>query len=338
MKIWKFLAAPGLAVAAAVIAAGAAYAIPPADIEARLIALGRVVDAPGTTAIYGPILKNQSFDGVTFVRNITYDAGPRALLDVATPSKHAPRPLPVLIYVPGGGGNKRLDYVGGEPFYDNIALVAVRKGMIPVIMQRQATPGWDSGAKDISTVIQWVHENIERYGGDPRRIVIWGQSAGSNALSVYLGHKQFWGPDGVGVKAAVEMSGGYNLLPLEPKSVNSARGPGDGGAAAIAAAQRNLAANNAAPPPVDLAVQLQRSTLPGFKALKIKMFVTAAELDPERTMETAYMLRDVLCKAGNCPGFMISKGESHISEVQSINTDDKEVETPLFAWMKDALQ
>jgi triacylglycerol lipase len=186
-------------------------------------------------------------------------------------------------------------------------------------------------------VIQWAHQNIGKYGGDPRRMVIWGQSAGSNALSVYLGHKQFWGPGGVGVKAAIEMSGGYNLLPLEPKSTNSApRGPGDGGAAAIAAAQRNPAAP-AGPPPVDPKVQLERSSLPGFRALKIKMFVTAAELDPERTVETAHILRDVLCKAGNCPGFQISKGESHISEVQSINTDDKEVETPLFAWMKRVL-
>jgi triacylglycerol lipase len=318
---------------AAVAAWAPARAEPPADVYAKLVALGRVVDAPGTTAIYGPILKNQSYKGAVFTRNLHYGPEPRAVLDVATPSTPSRALRPVMIYVPGGGGNKRLDYPGGEPFYDNIGLAAVRHGMIPVIMQRRSPPGgpWDSGAHDIAEVIQWVHANIDRYGGDPRRIVIWGQSAGSNNLSNYLTHKEYWGPNGVGVKAALLMSGGYNLAPMETKSRNSApRGPGDGGAAAVA--------NPAPPPPaLDPAVRLQRSTLPGFKTLKIKMFVTAAELDPEQTVEATEMLRDVLCKAGNCPTYLLSKKQSHISEVQSINSEDKGVEAPVFAWFKRVL-
>jgi triacylglycerol lipase len=331
MKIQRLLAASGLAVAATL--AWAAHAEPPADVYAKLVAIGRVVDAPGTTAIYGPILKDQSYAGATFARDLAYGPEPRAVLDVAAPTAKPRAPLPVLIYVPGGGGNKKLDYPGGDPFYDNILLAAVRNGMVAVNMQRRAPPGgpWDSGAQDISTVIQWVHKNIARYGGDPARIVIWGQSAGANNLSNYLTHQTYWGPEGVGVKAALLMSGGYNLAPLEPKSVNSApRGPGDGGAAAVRAAAPP-------PPPADPAVLLQRSTLPGFKALKIKLYVTAAELDPERTVEVSQMLRDVLCQAGDCPGYLLSKGQSHISEVESINSADKGVETPVFGWFKTVL-
>ena len=43
-----------------------------------------------------------------------------------------------------------------------------------------------------------------------RTITIWGQSAGSNALSVYLSHPDLYPAGGVGVKGAVLMSGGYN--------------------------------------------------------------------------------------------------------------------------------
>lgn len=338
MTITKLLAASGAALAAAALAWTGAQAQPPADVYEKLVKIGRVVDAPGTTAIYGPILAGQSYKGATFTRNIHYGPEARAVMDVASPSERPRRLVPVLINVPGGGGNNHLDYVGGGPFLDNIMLTAVRNGMVGVNMQRRGGQGapWDGGAQDISAVIQWVHDNIEKYGGDPDRIVIWGQSAGANNLSNYLTHKEYWTKGGVGVKAAVLMSGGYNLAPMVGKAVNSGpRGPGDGGAAAIRAAAANPQA--AAPPPIDPATRLQRSTLPGFRALKIKTYVVAAELDPETTVESYEMLRDVLTKAGNRPAYLLAAKQSHMSEVLGLNSDDKGVETPIFGWFKRVL-
>lgn len=339
MKMRNALAAAGAAAVAASLgwtAFGAgAHAEPPADVYDKLVKIGRVVDAPGTTAIYGPLLANQSYKGANFSRNIHYAPGPRAVLDVASPSERPRRLVPVVINVPGGGGNNHLDYVGGGPFLDNTMLTAVRNGMVGVNMQRQAGPNaeWDSGAKDISMVIQWVHDNIEKYGGDPNRIVIWGQSAGANNLSNYLSHKEYWTKGGIGVKAAVLMSGGYNMAPMATSVTNTRPGgPGDGGAAAIAA--RAAAPAPAGPPPIDPAVRLQRSTLPGFKALKIKVFVAAAGLDPETTVQSSEMLRDVLTKAGNKPGYLLATKQSHMSEVLGLNTEDKEVEGPIYGWFK----
>lgn len=335
MKSRKLTAAAGLAGVLA-FSLAAAHAEPPADVYDKLVKIGRIVDAPGTTAIYGPILANQSYKGTTFTRAIHYGPEPRAVLDVASQTQEPRRLLPVLINVPGGGGNNHLDYVGGGPFLDNIMLTATRNGMVGVNMQRRAPPGapWDSGAHDIAEVIQWVHDNIEKYGGDPKRIVIWGQSAGANNLSNYLSHSEFWTKGGVGVKAAVLMSGGYNLAPLATTVRNSQPGgPGDGGAAAI----RARAAAPVAPAPVDPAVLLQRSTLPGFKTLKIKLYVAAAELDPETMVESSQMLRDVLCKAGNCPGCLLAAKQSHMSEVLGLNSADKGVEAPIFEWIKKSL-
>jgi len=48
------------------------------------------------------------------------------------------------------------------------------------------------GALDVDTAIQWVYKNIAGFGGDPERITIFGQSAGSAMVSTY----PFWkGPD-----------------------------------------------------------------------------------------------------------------------------------------------
>ncbi len=310
--------------------AAAAAAQVPADIEAQLVKIGRVSDAPNTAKIYGPILAKQSYDGVEFTRDLSYGKEARNKLDVAAPKARPGSPLQVLIYLPGGTGNKKIDYPGGEAFYDNIMIMAVKQGLVGVNVQRRNGQGlgWDAGAHDVSDAIAWVHANIARYGGDPNRVVIWGQSAGSNALSVYLSHPDLYPAGGVGVKGAVLMSGGYNLLPLEPKAANGPQGAGDRGAAAATAPPPPPA------PPVDRAVQLQRSSLPGLKALTIPLYVTAAELDPERTVELSHMLNDQLCAAGRCPKYQINKGQSHMSQVMGINSADTSVSSPVFGWIK----
>jgi acetyl esterase/lipase len=301
----------------------------PADIESKLRQIGRVVDAAATASIYGPLLATQSYAGVEFTRDQAYGPDARSVLDVASPSTRSGPPLPVLMYVPGGVGNKRLDYPGGEPFYDNIMIVAVRNGMVGVNVQRRAGAAltWDSGARDVANAISWVHKNIARFGGDPTRVVIWGQSAGANALSVYLSHPNLHPAGGIGVKGAVLMSGGYNLLPLEPKAAAGPQGAGDRGAAA-GPRPADVTAR-----PVDSATQLRQSSLPGLRALTIPVFVVAAELDPERTVELSRLLRDQMCDAGHCPEYQVTKGQSHISQVMSINTSDTSVSGPIFRWI-----
>ena len=64
-----------------------------------------------------------------------------------------------------------------------------------------------------------------------------------------------------------------------------------------------------------------------------------AELDPgiQGGMSPFFQtLHDELCKEGpeHCPQMLFAKGESHMSEVFSIDTDDKTVSGPILAWMK----
>ena len=119
-------------------------------------------------------------------------------LNVWTPAKSAGERLPVLVYFFGGG------FVAGdgsEPRYDGASMA--RKGIVAITVNyRLGVFGFlthpdltresahhASGnytLLDQSAALVWVRENIAAFGGDPRKITIAGESAGSIAVSAQM--------------------------------------------------------------------------------------------------------------------------------------------------------
>jgi para-nitrobenzyl esterase len=117
----------------------------------------------------------------------------------ARPSKgKLPRKLPVMVWIYGGG------FVGGttsEPRQDGEHLT--RKGVLVVSMNHRlgifgffAThelaaedphhSAGNYGLLDQLACLQWVHRNIAAFGGDPDNVTIFGESAGSFAVSAQM--------------------------------------------------------------------------------------------------------------------------------------------------------
>jgi len=122
-------------------------------------------------------------------------------------------------------------------------------------------------------------------------------------------------------------------------STCGANGPGavDGAINGPSRATAQAGPGRGAPP--DAATQLARSSLPDLKKTNVRLLFASAELDPgvHGSMSAFYQtLHDELCKLGpeHCPTMLFEKGESHMSEVFSIDTDDKTVSGPVLAWMK----
>ncbi len=354
---------------------GAQAQVPP-EIEAALRKIGQIVDPPCTAKLYRPLMPKNDYNtywpagaaaptnlvplypGVKLGRDVSFGAHPKDLIDIFSPEKGAGNRT-VLIYLPGGGGNK-IEQQDREAnaFYDNIGRWAVKNGMIAVTMQRHAGPNWDDGGRDVSTLIQWLQSNIAKYGGNPDRMFIWAQSAGNGPLGVYIGHRELYGPKGVGVKGAIFMSGNPvpDIVPPTPGGgANPLAGGGDtcgvpGGARSTAGAISGPSADTAQPqaaPPagggggrgqqIDAATLAARSNLAGFKATKAAIMIARAELDPGvngRMTDADTALHDELCKAGHCPAMLYMKGESHMSAVFSIDTSDQTVSGPILAWIK----
>jgi hypothetical protein len=228
-KTNKWFAAAVIAIVS--IAAPALHAQVPPDVAAQLREIGTGVCVPETAKLYKPLQPMPPATGVTLMRDIPYAQDPRTIMDLFAPEKGSGG-RPVLVYVSGGGGDKKVNGPDGGPFYDNIMYWALKNGMVGVNMQRRGGFGggaaWDQPAKDVGLVVEWIRQNIKKYKGNPNRIFLWADSAGNGPVSTYAGHPEIAGPDGAAVKGIVLMSSpNFNIA---PETV-----PQNSGAAAIAA-------------------------------------------------------------------------------------------------------
>lgn len=111
-------------------------------------------------------------------------------LNVFAPQRSDATPLPVLVWIHGGG------YVAGSPaspWYDGRSFA--RDGVITVVVSyRLGFEGFgilpdapaNRGLLDWIAALEWVQANIAAFGGDPDRVTIAGQSAGGGAVMTLL--------------------------------------------------------------------------------------------------------------------------------------------------------
>ena len=119
-------------------------------------------------------------------------------LNVWTPAKSASEKLPVLVYFFGGG---LMAGDGSELRYDGESMAS--KGIVSVTISYRLTvfgflahpelsaeapyhASGNYGFLDQNAALKWVQANIAAFGGDPKRVTIAGQSAGSRSTSVQL--------------------------------------------------------------------------------------------------------------------------------------------------------
>ncbi len=121
-------------------------------------------------------------------------------LNVAVPAepKGPSGRLPVMVWIHGGGysaGSSR-DYAGkGDGFVATGRVVFVSLnyrlsalGYLDFSRYATADRPIDSnlGLRDQLAALQWVHDNIAAFGGDPDNVTVFGESAGGNAIAALL--------------------------------------------------------------------------------------------------------------------------------------------------------
>ena len=130
---------------------------------------------------------------------------------------HAGSKLPVIVFIYGGGGtigSSGIALYGGEPIAKTGKAVFVnlnyRVGILGFMAHSELTKeqGGHSGNYaylDQNAAIKWVHDNIAKFGGDPDKVVIMGQSAGAQSVTA-----QMFSPLSRGLFRGAVMSSGCN--------------------------------------------------------------------------------------------------------------------------------
>ncbi len=156
-------------------------------------------------------------------------------LNIWTTAKTTADALPVLIYFNGGG---LMAGSGSEPRYDGSSIARegvigvtanYREGVFGFFAHPELTAASDYkgsgnyGFLDQVSAIQWVKDNIRAFGGDPSRITIVGESAGSFSVSLLM-----CSPLSRNLIAGAMLSSGAEVLPYKASTQAEAEAAGAG--------------------------------------------------------------------------------------------------------------
>ncbi|KAK4880601.1 hypothetical protein RN001_008747 [Aquatica leii] len=128
-----------------------------------------------------------------YFRNYTITGSENCLyLNVYTPKVSKNELLPVIFYIHGGGfvkGNANPSYWGPDFLLDkDLVFVTLnyRLGPLGFLSTGDYVVPGNNGFKDQSLGLKWVKDNIEQFGGNPKKITVSGQSAGGASAYFHL--------------------------------------------------------------------------------------------------------------------------------------------------------
>ncbi len=108
-------------------------------------------------------------------------------LNVFTPSARTDVLRPVLVWIHGGAF---VNGSGSTPWYDGSELARRSDVVVVTVNYRLGAFGFlgdlNLGVRDQIAALQWVHQAIASFGGDPGNVTIFGESAGGSAVVALL--------------------------------------------------------------------------------------------------------------------------------------------------------
>ncbi|XP_023954679.2 esterase FE4-like [Bicyclus anynana] len=126
-------------------------------------------------------------------RNMLYVGSEDCLfLNVYSPCIHTESPLAVMVYIHGGGyafGSGNDDYYGPDFLMNskNVVVVTMNYRLDTLgflCLDIKEVPG-NAGLKDQVAALKWVQANIIKFGGDPKKVTIIGESAGAVSCALH---------------------------------------------------------------------------------------------------------------------------------------------------------
>jgi acetyl esterase len=260
-----------------------------------------------TVRIYLPLLARAPRNSAKVTRNVPYGPDERHRLDVYTPANKSDMPLPILIFVHGGGFTS-----GHKREYSSIGYYFARHGILTVIPNYRLAPEnkWPAGPEDIASILKWIGLHGSRFGGDTDRVFLIGHSAGAAHISGYMFFEDFQLGDGDGVIGAILMSGPtYDTTQLS-KADMAYYGE-------------------------DKSKHSSMSVIHHIDGCKIPLFIVFAEFDTTVVHDQNHILINALFERDRVlPIVKGLMGHNHFSGIMHINTRDESIGPDILEFIK----
>lgn len=144
-------------------------------------------------------------------------------LNIWAPAERGPELKPVMVWIHGGAF-----LISGSNPYDGAELAELGDMLVVTLNYRLGILGFANfaetfdlpeipsnlGLRDQIAALQWVHDNIQAFGGDPSRVTISGESAGSISVSLLMLCPKAWPL----FHGAIMQSGAISLIQDREKS------------------------------------------------------------------------------------------------------------------------
>ena len=249
---------------------------------------------------YGPLLERTSRQGLAVSRDLPYGPHTRHRLDIFRPDRARDAPMAVFVH---GGAFVRGDKRTSEQLYDNVLFWFARQGFVGVNLEYRLAPeaAYPGGAEDVQRALRWLEANAAAHGGDPRRILLIGHSAGGTHAAACV-----FDPAVAGEPPAAR------ALVLVSARLRADRRPDNPNAEGVAAYHGPDASLDEARSPVSHAA---RSALP--------VLVAVAEFENPLLdvygLEFAHRLAE---SRGRAPRFLQLRGHNHMSIVAHFDSGE----------------
>ncbi len=271
---------------------------------------------PEVKAFYAQRLATQDRSGVTLVADQAYGPHTRHRVDIYHPASPGTG-RPVLLFLHGGGFIR-----GDKSDRANLGWWGAQQGFVTALINYRLAPEaqWPAGGEDVALAWQWLRTHCERLGGNPRAIVLAGESAGAAhvAAASFIRALQ---PADWEVAGAFLLSGPYDAR-MERLAREALGIPTPD--------PRNDAYFGSDRPDWKEASILERIDTPPFPVA-----VTVTERDlPHMQVQAGALFHRLVTAHGYRPQWRVLREHNHFSPGCAVGTEDQSLAAPLAAFVR----
>jgi acetyl esterase/lipase len=175
-----------------------------------------IIGLSGCTAVsFGLANLPSYFSGIGRTAGIAFGTDPRQQLDIYRPRGSAST-KPVIVFWYGGSWDD-----GARQDYRFVGVALARLGYLAVLPDYRLYPQarFPQFLDDSAQAVAWLQRHAAQYGGNPRRIILMGHSAGAHMAAMLALNRRYLlaaGADPDRIIGLIGLSGPYGLTPNTP--------------------------------------------------------------------------------------------------------------------------